>query len=521
MKKMISVLLTVSMLLSFLIFCAGAQAYPESAHDYANDCRDVQTYTHPGAPDAVFVTFSEKTCFDPGTLQHTLPDEYTPEDLEAFVRTGTYGRTGDWIEVYDKDDNCIGAFTGDDLAGQTLYISGDTVTIVLVSDARETAYGYAIDRITDEVPDGFALVKYHLKDECIADVFRAGETVELTETYAMRQVGKEMIVGWKTAQGNVYSYDNVTNPYIVGCTTDLVVESKQVCDLYPVTCPISLTRDDVFRFQNRTSVFNADLDGYLFKREHFRQLFTDNLATFAFSPFMPVACVALTFLALFWPTHEFGGSCTGFALTELLQYHGKLDLLSLQGGVDAVHDLEPDEDVQSIINFYAVQALPGHLTYHLAIDPGSEDYTAQLHDLYDTLAAGTPVYFEFYLDHEHPMKAIFKPGSGTIGVGHSIVLTGAYTDANGYPILIAADCNYADYGDGACTTLYIDKDFTELHYRTYRRGEALDGFSWTEELSQFDALKIEGTPQPLAWYRIFFRNLPSFLRQLVRLYLPI
>ena len=517
MKKLLSVLLAVAMIASCAALCAQGEAYPESAHPYADGADETWTYTHPGSPTAIFVTFSAQTFVEPGTIRFSLPEAYSPQELEAFALTGQTGREGDRIELYDSRGNLVRTYTGDALAGQTIAVPGESVTIRLVSDDSETGYGFAVEQITDALPDGFAKVNYHLPDACLGDVVSAGDTITLHTAYAMRQTGNEMIVGWKTAQGKVYSYENVKDDWTGRTKTDLTAESGAVYDLYPVTCPISMTSDDVYSFLNSSSVFNADLNGYLYKTAHFRRVITGNIAAFGLSPFMPVAAVILTYYALYGPTVDFTGSCTGIAMTELLQHTGKLDLLSRQG-VGTVRELQPDEELQSIINFYAVQAIPAHLTCHMGIDPGSKDYSAQLRALYDTLCAGKPVYFEFYLDEQHPMKTIFKPGSGEISIGHSIVLTGAYTDANGNHILIAADCCYPDYAEGTCTTLFIDPDFTDLYYPTWLGGEPLDGFSWTEDFSQYDALSIEGTPNPLAWHTAFLRNLGSLTRQNFGLY---
>lgn len=520
MKKIISVLLSITMIASLAAFCAQGETYPESAHDYADNTDKTWTYTHPGTPAAIFVTFSEETFVDPGTLRRSLPENYTPEDLEAFVHSGVCGREGDRIELTDRNDTLVGTYTGDELAGKTIPVPGNRVTIRLVSDESVAGYGFAIRQITDAVPRGFAQVNYHLKDDCFGEVFEAGQTITLNQTYTMRQIGSEMVVGWQTADGKAYTYENTKDNLSGKTATDLVAADRAVYDLYPVLCPISLTSDDVYSFLNHDDIFNAEMEGYIYTPEHYRQFFIDEIATFGLSPFAPAAAVGLTYLALYWPNVSFVGSCTGFALTELLQHYGKIDLLSRQG-VSTVRELEPDDELQSAINFYAVQAIPGHVTYRMGIDPGSRAYTEQLHALYDTVASGTPVYFEFYLDEQHPMKTIFKPGSGEISIGHSIVLTGAYTDANGNHILIAADCNSSNYVSGTCTTLYIDPDFTELHYPTWMEGDKpLDGFSWTEELSQFDALPLEGTPNPVAWYKVFFRNLGSLLSQIFGLYLP-
>ncbi len=54
----------------------------------------------------------------------------------------------DFIEIYDDNDNSIGAYTGDQLAGKTIPIIGKGFTLVLYSDESENDYGFDVTAIT-------------------------------------------------------------------------------------------------------------------------------------------------------------------------------------------------------------------------------------------------------------------------------------------------------------------------------------------------------------------------------------
>ena len=89
------------------------EGYPESSHDYENNLDKTYTYCAKGA-DSLEVTFSAQT------------------EVETNI---------DYLYVNGTK------YTGTELAGKTLTISGDTLTIRLVSDKSDSAYGFSIDSI--------------------------------------------------------------------------------------------------------------------------------------------------------------------------------------------------------------------------------------------------------------------------------------------------------------------------------------------------------------------------------------
>lgn len=94
-------------------FTEDQSKYPASAHNYADKLNQTKTYQCPDASKLI-VTFSDKT----------------------FVE-----KDGDYIYVNGKK------YTGDQLAGKTITVSGNTLTVQLVSDSYGNYYGYSIDKI--------------------------------------------------------------------------------------------------------------------------------------------------------------------------------------------------------------------------------------------------------------------------------------------------------------------------------------------------------------------------------------
>lgn len=88
-----------------------AVALPESDHNYANGEDTTWSYTLEGATKGIYVTFDEQT----------------------YVESGY-----DYIYIYDGDGNEIGQYTGDALAGVTVYVASATVQIRLTSDSSST-----------------------------------------------------------------------------------------------------------------------------------------------------------------------------------------------------------------------------------------------------------------------------------------------------------------------------------------------------------------------------------------------
>ena len=537
MKKSFCVFLSALILaLTFVPFAFAADPYPESAHNYENNCHETWTYTYPENVAGLYVYFDYRTEFDAGEL-YFLDENFTESQLQEYAENG-FVQTGDFLTILDGNGTLYGRFTGKWLSSKRIYLPGNSFTLTLDSDEAGTAYGFRITRISP-VLDKYALVNYHLEDGIVALVSEEGDNIHLPGAYKMRQFGHQMLVGWKTADGKAFYYDNTLTPYVYDEAADeyhydheiadtidntgIVAEGKTVYDFYPVYAPLKMAKDEVFSFVNSSGVFNADLpEGYLYKPEHMRQFCKDWIATFGFTPLMPIAAAGLTFFMTVWPTQEFDGSCCGFPIATMLQYYGKLDLLSRQG-VSKVSELEPDEELQSIINFYNNQCTAAHVTNHNAIERGTAEYRNQLKMLYETLLDGTPVYFEFYPGGHHPLKtaSIDEIKDFATTGAHGILLTGAYTDGKGNRILIGWDNRSSCYANGTCDIFYIDEAFTDLYEQCYYDSDTyylLDGFSWNEDISAYDSLKVEGNPEPLAWYKALFKNLKSLLQQLFDLF---
>ncbi|GEM_PF-845848 len=88
----------------------------ESPHPYANSCSDKWVYTLKDA-EKLLVTFSSDTMMEDGF---------------------------DFLYIYDKDKNQIGKYTGNELAGKTITVPGDTVIIKMSSDDGGTEYGFKV-----------------------------------------------------------------------------------------------------------------------------------------------------------------------------------------------------------------------------------------------------------------------------------------------------------------------------------------------------------------------------------------
>lgn len=91
----------------------------ESPHPYENDKTITQSYTSE-VGTKIEVTFDELTATEEGM---------------------------DYIYIYDENDNRIGKFSGTELAGKTVSISGRTVTIKLKADESVSGYGFRTSKI--------------------------------------------------------------------------------------------------------------------------------------------------------------------------------------------------------------------------------------------------------------------------------------------------------------------------------------------------------------------------------------
>lgn len=99
------------------------ELYPESEHPYQNNARHNFAFEYPSAV-SLSVTFSDKT---------------QTED------------TYDLIYVYNSENRIVGKYSGTELAGKTINIDGASFRVRFYSDHSKTFYGFSIDNIEAKV----------------------------------------------------------------------------------------------------------------------------------------------------------------------------------------------------------------------------------------------------------------------------------------------------------------------------------------------------------------------------------
>ncbi len=125
------------------VYDSQTLAFPESNHPYENSANEMYRYKSPNPLcRSLKVKFSDKT--------------FTEKDYDI-------------ITIYDGNENKIGSYSGDELAGKTLDIGGNEFRIVFSTDHSKTLYGFSIDSVqsvlsTDyyektETEHSYALVK--------------------------------------------------------------------------------------------------------------------------------------------------------------------------------------------------------------------------------------------------------------------------------------------------------------------------------------------------------------------------
>ena len=103
------------------------EPYPESAHPYAYNTDQTWTWTGEATTGWLRVTFNSQTYTEPGY---------------------------DMIHIHDGRGNLVGTYTGSQLAGRTVAVPGNSVSIRLVSDDYGNKYGFAVTSI-EERTDAF------------------------------------------------------------------------------------------------------------------------------------------------------------------------------------------------------------------------------------------------------------------------------------------------------------------------------------------------------------------------------
>lgn len=138
--------------------------YPESDHNYSDNMDRTYSYS---VPDAQYlrVTFSGSTSLE---------------------------NNWDKIYIYDGAGNQEGIYTGTELAGRTIQVSGDTIRIRMTTDGSVTRYGFSItsiyasmDRVIHE-PDGDGI---YTPPGCVEDGYTTHTCWICGENYDIQDVG--------------------------------------------------------------------------------------------------------------------------------------------------------------------------------------------------------------------------------------------------------------------------------------------------------------------------------------------
>ena len=532
-KKVLSVLLCTVLALGCLAFPGAAgEALPESAHPYENDFTAEWDCGVPGAK-GFYLTFSQNTVFEWGALTftnitngatetYTVPEwrELYETDRDSYIAISVLAGIG-VIKVDEKPgdvltltcgDAQLGKYSGDELAGRTLYIPAASVHLTLTTDGDGTENGFAVTGVSADAPQGVKTVSYSYDGKTADAVvcYHAGETA--TVASIGRVTDGRACIGWSDAPGGKANYDAGDE---IEITEDLA--------LYAVYGDILLAPEEAFSFNNDPEPFTVNAypvkvaDKELFNYTPYYMTRADYAAmlknlgkVYALSPSMyPLAGADLA-LAASYPLRSFLGSCFGISVTSAMQHLGMIDMLPMQDGAQHVRDLEPTPELVSFINYYQCQSMRSMITDNAAMKPGSAAYTYQLRQLYETVKAGNLARFGFSL-LQNPTP------------NHEILIVGAYDDLKGNHVLLTYDSNYgsAFAGGDIITTFVINPDFTYMESDRYNY---VYSFYWSDDFSGFESFKVDGSGNPFAFQksltakiRAFFVMLKDLLQTAFRL----
>ena len=509
-KKTIAVLLCAVLTLCCFAFPGAAETLPESEHPYQNDFTAEWDCGVPGAK-GFYLTFSDDTVFEWGELTftnitngatetYTVPEwrELYETDRDTYISISVLITVG-MIKVDEKPgdvltltcgDEEIGAFSGDELAGRTLYIPHESVHLTLTTDEDGTENGFAVTGVSATAPDGVRTVSY----------FYDGKTAETIECYGEGETAAALpighvqngraCIGWSDKFGGEAKYDAGDE-----------IELTDDVSLYAVYGDIILKPEEAFNFDNTYEPFTVksypitkssgeeifNYIPYYMTKEDYAAMLKNLSKVYALSPVMyPLAGADLTLAASF-PLRSFMGSCYGISITSALQHLGMIDMLPMQAGAKNVRDLEPTPELVSFINYYQAQATRSMVMDNVAVKPGSGNYTLQLKQLYETVKAGNLVRFGFSL-LQNPTP------------NHEILIIGAYDDLEGNHVLLTYDSNYGSYfaqGD-IVTTFVINPDFTYMESEQYNY---VYSFYWSDDFSGFTSFNVDGSGNPFAFQK--------------------
>lgn len=510
-KSAIALFLCVLMLSSVVSFGTAAEnesIYPESEHYYQNNYYNEWTYTHPEEAEYLFVTFSRETRTEPGNVsgRNVYFDDSSVSLGDVIDSWQDYGKVGDYISIFDGDDNLIGVYQGVELAERTVFIPGNSFKITLTTDATITAYGFKIDSISAEVPDGNILTIVDFgngKDkEAYLDNEWGGTLTFDSDIYG-KIIDGEAVIGLEYEDGTVYEPYEPGN-WMYWWPGPEIEDDKKIYRFKAVKTPVTLEKGDVYSFVNSEEYFNVDGEGhYYMKKEDYLRLVASACVIHGVGPYALPAAVTSAIL-LGYPNFTWNGSCIGFTTTVCLQKKGIFDVVKTQEGATCINDLEPTSDLISLMNYYNAQAALTSLTKNQSSAKTPKEFSRQLKKMFESAESGNLVLLE-YLIGDSELNAI-----GNLAY-HGFAISGAYTDSYGRHVLLYYDDNDARYGnEGICSVCWIEPDFSAIH-TDY--GD-LQTIFWTDEFEAYKSIDYNGEDNSIKHYWTeFFTRIFNLLKE--------
>lgn len=486
-KKFLSVIVAIFITVSALPVCFAENALPESPHNYPDNYSNVWKYNYDGEAKGLLVTFSEDTYVEDYKGLIFFGDKISGSEITAgdFKNIIAPLKHGDYIAISDADNNTIGSYSGDELAGKTVFVPGTTVNIRLSTDSSVNYYGFRVTDISPCPDEDAAIITYSDGESVLGTTccYKTGCFEVKNPLSYLTAEEKTVYPGWTSNTGGAVEYEKGGEAPFPG---------KDIT-LYPVKCKVALAPDEVFYFSNSSYYFEAEeLTGYYMTAEDYRNMELNLYKTYGLGP-MPSVVLSVVLATL--PNWEWQGSCYGISTVTALQHFGIIDVLSLQDA-ECMNDMEPDEELISFINYYQSQAATSYVTENKALIKGSVSYRNELREMFRSAESGNIVMFTEY------------DGNVFVTPAHTVLITGAYTAADGTHKLIIYDCNRPSsyYYGNYSTTISISEDFSTLSFY----GDEIGAFNWTDDFSQFESFSIKGDGNILSWYISFFNHIKTF-----------
>ncbi len=495
MKKLISVITAAVLLISCFTFAVCAdEVLPESEHNYGDDFYGEWFYQADEDAKGLFITFSYDTCLEFGFTSDVVFPAVNDGQITVgdVVNSSYWSKRGDFIGIYDGYGELVDIYSGYSLAGKTVFVGGNNFTIVLSTDEDINYYGFKVTAVTPCGEDEVTQITYVSGIDGVPDVTRAylrGEEIELIRSFkdadGILTPASYALAGWTTEKDG----EIVCPPEVV-----LTADFPSVT-LYAAWVETALAPDEVFPFRNSSRYFVIDgEDRYVMNAEDFAMLQLNLYKTFGPGP---LPNPALSIVLATYPQWPWQGSCYGIAAVTALSHYGIIDVKATQGA-ESLIDMELDKELLSYINYYQAVVAGSFLIEDKAFVTDNALYSDCLENMFESVSQGNIVIFTFY------------EGVAFFTFGHTVLFTGAYTDAGGNHVLIAYDCNYPmDYYEGEYTTRFvISPDFSSI---SYEHADTIGAINWTDDFSQFKAFDIDGNTDTLGWYKALFNHITEML----------